>query len=412
MQFINQYKGLKKELYILFIGRVVTAMGAVVHPLLVLMLRRKLGFSPSEITLVMIIFTLSALPANIIGGKLTDRFGRKRLIVIFDLITISLFFVASLLPISITTIILIGIGGLFAQAEQPAYDALIADFSLPKDREKAYSLGYLGWNLGFVVGPTLGGFLFENMLNLAFFISGISTLVSTVLVFLFIHDRNSYRGKVIDEELKNKYEEVDEKASTTSVIKDRKLVLFYVLLCAIGSVVYGIVGLILPLNLETVFAAKGAVYYGILSSFNGLVVILFTPIVTIKTQKVFELNKTRLGYFLIAASLLFFMFGTTAIWLLFFGMFFFTIGEIMSAIARAPYITRRIPSSHRGRMFAILAIINTVIAVIAQFIIGQVLEVASYQVVWIIFISIGLLNTLLFRLLIAKDKVKFPDLYQ
>ena len=160
MKLINQYKGLRKELYYLFIGRVITAMGSFVMPMLILILKRKLGFSPSEITIILTVFAAISLPATIIGGKLTDFIGRKKIIIIFDLITVAMFIISGLIPISFTTVILIMLGAFFAQIEAPAYDALIADFSLPKDREKAYSLGYLGWNLGFVLGPTLGGFLF------------------------------------------------------------------------------------------------------------------------------------------------------------------------------------------------------------------------------------------------------------
>ena len=49
-QLIFQYRGLKKEIYILFIGRLVTAMGSFVWPMLTFFLTTKLGLSESATT--------------------------------------------------------------------------------------------------------------------------------------------------------------------------------------------------------------------------------------------------------------------------------------------------------------------------------------------------------------------------
>ncbi|MCK7486594.1 MAG: MFS transporter [Bacillus subtilis] len=135
------------------------------------------------------------MPASIIGGKLTDKIGRKKIIVIFDLITEALFILAGLLPFSFGTLVIIFIGGLFQQMEGPAYQALVADFSAPQDREKAFSLSYLGFNLGFMIGPTLGGLLFTNHIGLSFIINALSTLVSTILIAFFVFEKTRSRTR-------------------------------------------------------------------------------------------------------------------------------------------------------------------------------------------------------------------------
>lgn len=52
MQLISQYRGLKKEIYILFIGKLVTAMGSFVWPMLTFFLTTKLGLSDGTSTLL------------------------------------------------------------------------------------------------------------------------------------------------------------------------------------------------------------------------------------------------------------------------------------------------------------------------------------------------------------------------
>ena len=44
-RFFEQYKGLKREMYILFYGRIVTSMGSLIWPLVTLILKNKMGMT-------------------------------------------------------------------------------------------------------------------------------------------------------------------------------------------------------------------------------------------------------------------------------------------------------------------------------------------------------------------------------
>ncbi len=409
MKLINQYKGLRKELYYLFIGRVITAMGSFVMPMLILILKRKLGFSPSEITIILTVFAAISLPATIIGGKLTDFIGRKKIIIIFDLITVAMFIISGLIPISFTTVILIMLGAFFAQIEAPAYDALIADFSLPKDREKAYSLGYLGWNLGFVLGPTLGGFLFEDHLGLSFIINGIATLATTIIIIFFIHEKNAISSADQQNEL-SEYEKGEKKVSIINVLKKNKTIFYVLIVGSIAGAVYSAMTIMLPMAMEEVYLENGATYYGLASSFNGLVVIIFTPILTILIRRWKELSKMGLGVILFSLGLAFF-FLINDLPFVFIGMFVFTIGEIVNTLGSSPYMTKRIPASHRGRIFSTRTIIAGLIGSISQLAIGFLLEKYTYNNVFIIYIVLGLICGVIYWLLIKKDKGEYPKLY-
>ena len=160
MGFLKQYMGLRKELYIIFWGRVVTNMGALIWPMMTLILKNKLGYSASQVAGIMMILGFVQLPCTLIGGKLADRFSKRNIIIVCDLVTVVSYFICGFLPIDRKMIPLLAIAALFAQMEWPSYDALVADLSSVNDRERAYSLNYLGLNLGLVLAPILGGFLF------------------------------------------------------------------------------------------------------------------------------------------------------------------------------------------------------------------------------------------------------------
>ena len=49
LKFLEQYKHLGKEIYILFWGRIVTSMGSLIWPLLTMILENKLGYDATLI---------------------------------------------------------------------------------------------------------------------------------------------------------------------------------------------------------------------------------------------------------------------------------------------------------------------------------------------------------------------------
>lgn len=71
--------------------------------------------------------------------------------------TVVSYIICGILPLSDFSIALFYIASVFATIEGPSCDALIADLSGSESREKAYSLQYLGMNLGLVLAFILTG---------------------------------------------------------------------------------------------------------------------------------------------------------------------------------------------------------------------------------------------------------------
>ena len=90
-QLITQYGGLKREIYILFVGTLVTAMGSFVWPMLTFLLTTKLGLSDGISTLLIATASILSFPAALLGGKLADKFSRKSIIILFDCLSVSLY---------------------------------------------------------------------------------------------------------------------------------------------------------------------------------------------------------------------------------------------------------------------------------------------------------------------------------
>lgn len=408
MKLINQYRGLRREIYILFFGRIVTNLGSMVWPVMTLVLSQKLGFSAAEISYFFIGSGIVTLPANLIGGKLADRFNKKWLIVICDGVSIICYVICALIPLGIGTVILFIAAGVFQSVEYPAYDALFADLSTTKDRERAFSLEYLGANLGLVLSPTIAGLLFKDFLWLSFLISGISIAVSTVLIAVLIKDITP----VEDESEEAEYQEKKEGVGVFRVIRENPLLLIYIIGAALYYAAYGQYGYIMPLDMASVHGDNGAVIFGTVSSLNCIIVVICTPLITKIFSKLRDTGKILTGRILVFSGYMIFLLLLGFIPGYYVAMLVFTWGEVFSTIAEGPYVSTRIPASHRGRINGFMSVIAAVLGGVVDFTVGQLYDRTGSVWTWVLILSVTVVSAVLAIFLIIFDKKAYPKLYK
>lgn len=406
MKYLKQYKNLSKEIYVLFFGRIVTSMGSLIWPIMTLILKNKLGYSATTIATIDMVLAIFQFPIVILGGKLADSVSRKKIIVCCDMVTVICYFISGLIPLSFVSVILFYIAGLFATVEGPSYDALIADLSDSDNREQAYSLQYLGMNLGLVLAPTLGGLLFEHYLWLAFLITSVATFSSTLLIILFI--------KKLSVEKKNvsEYEEKREGAKLLEILKERKILLLYIAASGFCNLVYSQFNYLLPLHMEHLYDAKGATIFGLLTSTNAIVVVIGTPLITTLLANIIDVRKFLIGEALIVIGLVSFNFFGRWIPVYFVLMTVFTIGEIFCTIASSPYMTRRVPSTHWGRVNSTINIFCMAITSLGNILIGKLFDTYGFSSAWLFVAVVGSMAIMLILLLNVFDRASFPLLYK
>jgi MFS family permease len=407
VKFFNQYRGLQKEMYVLFIGRVISALGTFIWPLMSFILANKFGLKMSQISILLVLGYGMSVPAIFIGGKLADKIGRKKLIVWTSYMGVLMYFICGIIPLTYFTLVLFFVSSFFFNMQGPAYEALIADKSTPDQRERAFSLTYLGFNLGFILGPSIGGFLFKDFLWLAFIIDGATTLIGTIFIHRFIKDeKTSYV-----EETLGHYEKPEETGSGWQMIKAKKSLLIYLLVSSFGGLLYMQTNIMLPIQLNTQFAAEGAKLMGLLSSFNGLIVIVFTPLFTQWFRKIREIDKLAIGTVLFVAGMSFYGMFPWIIPMFYLGMTLFTWGEVINTLSRSAYFTVRIPASHRGRISAVFSIGSMAITGGGQIIFGQIADHLTIAQSWTFIGGIGVFVLGLTYFMKRYDKREFGLLY-
>ena len=378
---LSTYKGLPREIYILFLGKIVNALGAFVQPLMSLILTQKLGMSAGEAGEFVTFMAVCQVPCIIIGGKLTDTIGRKKVITIFQIFGILMLIICGIIPLSITTAKFMILSSCFYSISMPAYDALNADLTNESNRKSSYSLLYMGVNIGFSIGPIIGGFLYKDYLPLIFIGDAVTTVVALLLIILYIKEPNKQNEVVLD------CEEEDLQRSTLSVILKRPILFLFPLMMLLFQFAYSQWVFTLPIQLGELFNDNGARLYGFLGGFNGLIVITFTPILTYFTKKYRTLNIMSAGGMLYGLSFIIYAFADYKV-LFFAATLALTIGEVLIATNAQAFIANNTPPSHRGRISSIFPMISGAGYAIGPMVMGDVIDACGIFVAWMIITAI------------------------
>ena len=364
--------------------------------------------SATGVALVTIVSGILLLPAGLIGGRLADKYNKRNCIIICDLISIFFYIICAVIPLSYVTIALIIVAAACQSMEYPAYNALIADITYTKDRERAFSLQYLGANIGLIASPTIAGILFKNYLWLAFLISGIAIGVSTFLIFWQVRDIEPVK----EEEAESSYQENRDGDSLIQVLKDHKVILLYIIGMGLYGAAYQQYGYLMPLDMGRLHGENGAVIFGSVSSLNCIVVVLFTPIFTKVFAKITHTKKNLLGQVMLLVGYAVFLLMLGHIPAYYVAITLFTFGEILTTIVNGPYLTARIPASHRGRMNGFMTVVQSVLQGAFLYVVGVVYDNFGSTMAWGLVIGVLLVAILLGAILIVCDKKKYHELYE
>ncbi|MBL1214079.1 MAG: MFS transporter [Ignavibacteriae bacterium] len=181
----------KASLTVIFFTVFIDLMGfGILIPILPTFASKDLGVSDFEIGFLIAVFSLVQFLFNPLLGKMSDKFGRRPLILITLLLTAASYiifsFAASFLVLFLSRL-LAGFGGSNIGVAQ----AYIADVTHKKDRAKGMGLIGAAFGLGFVFGPVIGGFLSKLGYEYAGYGSAAFSFLAFIFAFIFLPESNT-----------------------------------------------------------------------------------------------------------------------------------------------------------------------------------------------------------------------------
>ena len=182
---MRQYLELPRAIYFICLGVFINRAGSFIVPFLTIYLSQRLGLGNLFATQAMGLFGMGAVIGALIGGHLADKLGRRVVMLLALFGGAALMLVLSTLTSGPAIMICIPILAMVSDLYRPAAQAMMADLVEPLKRPYAFTLIYVAINLGFAVGPALGGLLLEHTSFQVLFWGDAATTATYGLLVLF-----------------------------------------------------------------------------------------------------------------------------------------------------------------------------------------------------------------------------------
>jgi MFS family permease len=180
---MNPWKGLKglpHDMWALFFTSLINRSGTMVIPFLALYLTKKIGVSPAEAGMALLVYGAAAFIAAPLTGKLSDKLGALRVMKFALFGSGIIFFLYSFITdyywILAASFVLAAVN----EAFRPANLSLITEIVAPPQRRMAFALNRLAINAGMSIGPVIGGFLTLIDYHYLFYANAVASVIAGV----------------------------------------------------------------------------------------------------------------------------------------------------------------------------------------------------------------------------------------
>ncbi|WP_289140380.1 MFS transporter [uncultured Brevibacillus sp.] len=301
----------------------------------------------TDMDLAMIGLTIGAGPlagtvGGFIAGTLSDRIGRRR-VMLGALYVWTLVFVGFALSKNPMVLLLLNMaGGLCRSFYEPVSQALMADVTPPEKRFRVFSLRYTAINVGVAVGPIAGAVLAKTSVALPF-------LITAVIYLFYVISLQGLLNKFGIKQIEGQKKEAVTFGRAFSVVVKDKAFRLYMIAGVLGAIGYSQMSSTLAKFAEMT-VVNGTELFAILMSVNAIVVVLMQLPLTSWAEKKTPLTAIFVGNVMYALGDVGYAFASS--WLIFIvAMVLFTFGEILTFTAGDVLIDRMAPEGMRGSYY-------------------------------------------------------------
>ncbi len=379
--YLDAYKGLSRPVWVLALVMLINRSGTMVVPFLSVYSREAMGFTLPQTGIVLSLFGLGSIGGAWLGGWLTDRMGHFYVQLYSLVLGGAIFIAVSYLNDFLTFSLGIFTLSLVADSLRPANATAFASYARPENVSRAFSLNRMAFNLGFSIGPAVGGLLAAISFRLLFIADGLTCILAGAFFFLFFKNREGRSG----------YDKTEVATSdkSRSPYRDARFILFSVFTCCFGVVFFQLLST-LPLYYREVYHLSEK-SIGLLLAMNGLVVFLLEMIL------VYLLGRSQPIWRLIIAGTL--LTGLSYIILnlvqhqsiLYLSMFVISLAEILAMPFLATWVVQCSDRKNRGSYLGMFTMAYSIALTVGPFLGTFIIDKAGFPALWW---SMGLLSIL------------------
>ena len=356
----------------------IDGLGAtLLFPFFALYITQKFGVGMTQAGLLLGMSSLFGLFGSMVGGALTDKLGRRKLILFgltFSGLSSLLFGLASDIKILYPLVIIVG---LLSRVSGPAHDAMIADILPEAKRQEGYGIMRVAFNYAWIFGTALGGLIAARSFLALFITDAVLSVTVALILFRFLPETKPTSPAHTEMEHEESF--LKTLAGYQLVVRDFAFMGF-ILAGVIALLVYQQQYSSFPVYLRNVHHIDSR-SYGVMLSITGLEVVIFQ----------FWISRTIRKYspfLMMMFSAVFFMLGFGMInFVSSFGLFvvvviIITIGEMIFFPTSSALAASFAPADMRGRYMAIANLAWAIPATVGPGLAGLILDGDHPQLLW------------------------------
>ncbi len=354
--FRNAIKVYPRQFWLLFIGMLISSAGSsMIWPFLLLYVSKRLNQPLTEIATLLTISALMGMIFSFVAGPITDKLGRKWVMVISLAVNGISYIFMSFADSYMAFAIIQALMGAFNPLYRVGSDAMTADLIPQENRPEAYSFMRMSNNVGVAIGPALGGFLATHSYTTAFYLAAGGMIFYSLLLLFKAHETLPELGA---ESLGG----IKLLTSYSKIFLDGRFMGFVVGM-TLTSMMASLMWTILPVYTNTQFGLPENLY-GLIATTNAVMVVVFQYFVTQQTRKYAPLPVVAVGavFYTVAAIMISFSTGFLGFW---FCMVVSTIGELILVPTGTTYAANLASPDMRGRYMSIYGLTWSVASMLA-----------------------------------------------
>lgn len=389
---MKEFKNFSQPIKIRIALRFLTTFSnTAVMPFVVLFFVEQIG---STLTTILTVFIgVAGIAGGLLGGKLADTYGRKKFILIGELLTAIGFLIVTLSNIGGNIFIVGSVLGFliiyfFSSLSQPAYSAFIIDETNEENRKSVYS--FMMWTayLAFALGSATGGLLFAAYKIELFLFVGLCSLISFICVAIWIPESFIKPETLVVSETSSQVKKDNQYVAMLK--KPIFLILAYI--SFIFALMDNQIGYYLSLRYFDLFSEQSYQLLGFLRTENTVISVVFLLWITQKLKKYKEINTAIMGAILFFIGYVLLSFFVEPIYL-YFAMLIVSVGEIVLFPSIQTITANMIPDDQRASYYSVLGVFSTIGGLCASFfmILMHVLPSSGFT---ILFAIIGIISML------------------
>lgn len=365
------FGGLSTASWLLALIMLINRSGSMIIAFMGLYLKEELGFSLQETGSMIACYGIGSIVAAYLGGWLTDKIGHFKVqffgLVLGGILCFVLMYMRDFYSFIITVFIL----AVVIDSIRPANATSVSFYAKPENITRAFALNRMAINLGFAIGPMVGGILAAISFKWLFIVDGATCIIAGVVFFIFFLNRKGNEKSKEEKKIAGK---------GRNPYRDLPFVVFIILVTLFATAFFQLF-MTFPLYYRLECNQTEAMV-GVLLGLNGVIVFSVEMLIVHFLKDTKKLFYIIVGGLLLTALAFFILNISHSVTILVISIIVMSIAEILTMPFMATISVQRSDERNRGKYMGLYTMSYSIAFVIAPYSGSYIADNFGFDVLW------------------------------